>query len=90
MSARVRIEAGPGGFVLVYRRYQIRRYVKTGTHVLAEAERMAEDLTERLEREQIEKARRRSDWRPPGLDVEPPAPPKPDAAPFNTPRIVKR
>jgi len=91
VSARVRIENGPDGLVLVYRRYQVRRFVKTGTRDLVEVERMAEELTERLEREQQDKARRRADWRPPGLDVEPPAPPRPeDAAPFNAPRIVKR
>lgn len=90
VSARVRIEDGPDGLVLVYRRYQVRRFVKTGTRDLVEAERMAEELSERLEREQQDKAARRAEWRPRGLDVPRPPAPSVPAGPFNAPRIVTR
>jgi hypothetical protein len=67
VSARVRIEVAPQGYVLVYRRYQIRRVVQTGTHDRDEADAMAAELEPTLLREQKQKANRRPDWRPPGL-----------------------
>jgi len=87
MGARVQIENGPDGLVLVYVRYHVKRRIHTGTHDLAEADRMAVALTEDLEAEQREKALRRPDWRPEGVEAPPPVQMKPKSAPFNPPRV---
>jgi len=89
VNDRVRLgQEASGEWTLHYRRYNVARVIRTGTHDEREAERMADELAEGLEREQVEKMRRREDWRPPGLTVEPPAPPPSTAAaPFNPPRV---
>jgi hypothetical protein len=89
MSARrVRlVKAADGTWLLRYVRYHATRHVNSGTAIRAEAEAMAQVLARSLEQEQIEKALRRPDWRPEG--VEAPPPPPPTARFSNPPRLVR-
>jgi hypothetical protein len=89
MSARVRIEVASDEYTLTYRRYHIRRVVRTGTRSRAEAEAMAAAIETTLVTEQERKAARRPDWRPAGVEA-PPVPTRAEREPFNGPRIVKR
>jgi len=83
--SRVRIEPGPDGYVLTYRRYQIRRVVRTGTRSLEEATAMAAAIETTLVSEQERKALRRSDWRPDGVEAPPV---QGERGPFNPPRTA--
>ncbi len=77
------------GYVLVYVRYHVERRVRTGTRSRAEGSAMAEKIAGTLFEEQEKKMWRRENWRPAGL-TPPPVQVKPEAGPFNAPRIVPR
>jgi hypothetical protein len=91
MGERVRILEDATGYILRYRRYGVRRDIRTGVHDRGEAMAMAERLTEQLEHEQQAKMQRRPDWRPAGLEA-PPSPPQhtEPRRSFNPPRIIAR
>ena len=84
MSERVRLKCDDAGvWWLSYRRYGRLHWINTGTSDRDEAEDMAAERARALVKEQTQKALRRPDWRPDGVETAKPTIPAASAGSFD-------